>query len=140
VSRFNLENAKPITRFDFNSLDEISQWGNSHPKYQSFELEEQPMLGLPGEGKAMRVVLNTSNYGWKTITSPAFDVSTDRVYVIKLGMRFINAQDVQLGITEFDKNGVIINSAIVQPPENGYSYWYIARRSYKTASAQHVMD
>jgi hypothetical protein len=131
VSRFNLENAKPITRFDFNSLDEISQWGNSHPKYQSFELEEQPMLGLPGEGKAMRVVLNTSNYGWKTITSPAFDVSTDRVYVIKLGMRFINAQDVQLGITEFDKNGVIINSAIVQPPENGYSYWKDIKFSYR---------
>ena len=131
VSRFNLENAKPITRFDFNSLDEISQWGNSHPKYQSFEIEEQPMLEMPGEGKAMRVVLNTSNYGWKTITSPAFDVSTDRVYVFKLGVSFINAQNVHLRITEFDKNGVIINSATVYSNPFPIGYWKDIEFSYR---------
>jgi hypothetical protein len=131
VSRFNLENAQPITRFDFNSLDEISQWGNSHPKYQSFELEEQPMLELPGEGKAMRVVLNTSNYGWKTITSPAFDVSSERVYVIKLAVSFINAQNVHLRITEFDKNGGIINSGIVYANPFPIGYWKDIKFSYR---------
>ena len=76
-SNYTLENAKTLTTFDFNSPDEISQWQSNQPKIQALE----------HESNAMRVVLNSSNSGWKTITSPAFHVSADRVYVGKLGIQ-----------------------------------------------------
>ncbi|MDQ3839878.1 MAG: hypothetical protein M3297_11485 [Thermoproteota archaeon] len=137
AARFSLENAQTVTRFDFNSANEILQWENSHPESQSLELEQQAMLGQPGEGEAMRVVLNSSTPGWKTIKSPAIDISSDRVYLIKLGLQYFNAQDVQLRITEYDKNDVIINEAVVQNFRNGSTYqWRDISFSYRPSTEE----
>ena len=100
-SNYNLENAKALITFDFNSPDEISQW-QGQPEDQVLE----------HEGNAMRLVLlNSSNLGWNAITSPAFDVSAGQRYVAKLGIRYDNAEEVRLILTEYGKNGVIVNSA-----------------------------
>jgi hypothetical protein len=112
-SNYALENAKTLTTFDFNSLDEISQWRVSNSKIQRLELESN----------AMRVVLNSSNFGWKTVTSPAFDVSADRAYVIKLGIQYYNAEGVHLKITEYGNNDVKIKEDIVQIIGTGTSGW-----------------
>ena len=123
-SNLNLENAKTLTTFDFNSLDEISQWQSSQPKNQRLELESN----------AMKVVLNSSNFGWKKITSPAFDVSPDRVYVIDLGIRYNNAQGVHVKVTEYDKNGVILYDAILQNFGTGTSGWKDLNVGYRPSS------
>jgi hypothetical protein len=136
ASRFTIENAKMLARFDFSSADEILQWENSHPNDQFFEFEHQAMLGRPGEGEAMRVVLNSSNSGWKIIKSPTFDISSDRVYLIKLSLQYFNAQDVQLRITEYDKNDVTINSAIVYNFRTGSTNWDDISFSYRPSTKE----
>jgi hypothetical protein len=101
-SNYAFENAKALTTFDFNSPDEISQWQNSRPEDQVLE----------HESNTMRLVLNSSNFGWNAITSPTFDVSADQSYVVTLGIRYVNEGSVQLRLTEYDKNDVIVNSFV----------------------------
>jgi hypothetical protein len=125
-SNYTLENAKTLATFDFNSPDEISQWQSSHPRYQAVE----------HESNAMRVVLNSSNFGWKRIESPAFDVSADRVYIAKLGIRYENAEGVHLKITEYGKNDVMINSAVVQNIGTGTSNWKDITFNYRPSSKE----
>ena len=84
----------------------------------------------------MKVVLNSSNLGWKTIISPAFDVSADREYVAKLSIRYNNAEGVHLKLTEYGKNGVMINSVIAQNIGTGTSDWQDFIFSYRPSSNQ----
>jgi hypothetical protein len=123
-SDFTVENTKPFAKFDFNSADEISQWQSNQPKNQALEHERN----------AMRVILNSSNYGWKTITSPTIPVSDDRVYVAKFGIRYDNAEGIHLKLTEHGKNSAIINNAIVQNIGSGTSDWQDIVFSYRPSS------
>ena len=125
-SNYTLENAKILTTFDFNSPDEIRQWNSSHLKSQLLE----------HKNNAMRVVLNSSNLGWKRIESPAFGVSADGVYVAKLGIRYENAEGVHLKLTEYGKNDVIINSTVVQNIGTGTSDWKDIIFSYRPSSKE----
>src|SRR5829696_798691 len=125
-SRFTLENAKILTALDFNSPNEVLQWESSDPKVQSLELENN----------TMRVVLNSSSSGWKTIKSPAFDVSTDRVYIIKLGVQYSNVENAHLRLTEYDKNGNIIDSAIVRSIGTNTSSWKDISFSYRPSNKE----
>jgi hypothetical protein len=125
-SNYNLEKTKTLATFDFNSPDEISQWQNSHPKIQALE----------HESSAMKVVLNSSNFGWKKITSPPFDVSADRVYVAKLSIRYDNAKVGNLKLTEYGKNDTIINSVVVMNIGTGTSDWKDIIFNYRPSSKE----
>lgn len=125
-SNHNLKNTKTLTTFDFNSLADLSQWQNNDPKDQLLNLQNNAMIA----------VLNSSNIGWKTITSPAFDVSTvdDEGYVIDLRMRYLNAEGLHLKVAEYDKNGVLISNNIVQGIGTGTSDWKDIAFSYIPSS------
>jgi hypothetical protein len=125
-SNYNLENAKILTTFDFNSTDEILEWQNNDRKNQ--------LLGI--QSNAMIVRLNSSNFGWNTITSPAFDVSADGEYVIDLRMRYLNAESVHLKVAEYDKNDVLIRNVIVQNIGTGTSDWKDITFSYRPSSKE----
>ncbi|MDQ4013461.1 MAG: hypothetical protein M3146_07025, partial [Thermoproteota archaeon] len=120
------ENAQTLTIFDFISPHELSLWEINRPEDQALE----------HESNAMRVVLNSSNLGWKTITSPPFGVSADQVYVAKLGIRYDNAESVHLILTEYDKNGDIIKSDTVQTIGTGTSDWKDIIFSYNPSSRE----
>jgi hypothetical protein len=124
-SKFNLDNAKTLIAFDFDSLDEMSQWHNSRPEGQVIE----------HENNAMRVVLNSSDFGWKAITSPAFDVSSGRLYIGKLGVRYDNEEEVRLMVTEYDKNDIIVNR-IVRNIGDGTSDWRNITYNYEPSSKE----
>jgi hypothetical protein len=125
-SNYNLENAKTLTTFRFNSPDEVLQWQNNDPKNQ--------LLGI--QSNSMIVDLNSSDFGWKTITSPAFDVSADGAYVIDLRMRYYNAEGVHLKVTEYDKNDIPIKDAIAQNIGTGTSDWKDITISYRPSSKE----
>jgi hypothetical protein len=125
-SNYNLENAKTLTTFDFNSTDEILQWQNNDPKKQLFGIQSNAMI----------VGLNSSDFGWKTITSPAFDVSADGGYIIDLRMRYMNAEAVHLKVAEYDKNDVLISNDIVQDIGTGTSDWKDITFSYRPSSKE----
>jgi hypothetical protein len=125
-SNYNLENAKTLATFHFNSVDEASQWQNNDPKNQLFGIQNNAMI----------VVLNSSDFGWKTITSPAFDVSTDGAYVIDLRMRYYNAEGVHLKVTEYDKNDIPLKDVIVQNIGGRTSDWKDITFSYRPSSKE----
>ncbi|MDQ4067719.1 MAG: hypothetical protein M3114_09055, partial [Thermoproteota archaeon] len=120
------ENAQTLTIFDFISPHELSLWEINRPEDQALE----------HESNAMRVVLNSSNLGWKTITSPPFGVSADQVYIAKVGIRYDNAESVHLILTEYDKNGDIIKSDTVQTIGTGTSDWKDIIFSYNPSSRE----
>lgn len=125
-SNYTLENAKTLKTFDFNSPAEILQWQNNYPKNQLFGIQSNAMI----------VGLNSSNFGWKTITSPAFDVSADGAYVINLRMQYYNAEGVHLKVIEYDKNGIPTKDTIVRNIGSGTSDWKDITFSYKPSSKE----
>jgi hypothetical protein len=123
-SNYTLENAATLTIFDFNSPHEISLWKNNSPEDQAIE----------HDSNAMRVVLNSSSSRWKTIASPALGVSNDLVYVVKLGIRYDNAEGVQLRLTEYGKNDVMIDSSVMGTIGTGTSDWQDVIFNYSPSS------